>query len=126
MGNSSASSSSISKVPPKSSLDDLDTTKSMADLVVVIEDDDDDDETFAPHRTVFEVEGDPQGFQAAGITPAKKAHTESPMPQKALKSKSCKASCRLQDEWEEHKESRKGSEYKDMHYLMFEPVMKLE
>ena len=40
-------------MPPKSSLDDLDTTKSMADLVVVIEDDDDDndDETFAPCKT---------------------------------------------------------------------------
>ena len=51
-GTPSASSSPISKVPPKSSLDDLDTTKSMADLVVVIEDDD-DDETFAPHRIQF-------------------------------------------------------------------------
>ena len=51
-GTPSASSSPISKAPPKSSLDDLDTTKSMADLVVVIEDDDDDDdETFAPCRT---------------------------------------------------------------------------
>ena len=51
-GNPSASSSPISKVPPKSSLDDLDTTKSIVDLVVVIEDDDDDDdETFAPCKT---------------------------------------------------------------------------
>ena len=48
-GTPSASSSPISKVPPKSPLDDLDTTRSMVDLAVLIEDDDDDDddETFA-------------------------------------------------------------------------------
>ena len=48
-GTPSASSSPISKVPPKSPLDDPDTTKSMVDLAVLIEDDD-DDETFAPHK----------------------------------------------------------------------------
>ena len=100
----------------------------MVNLAVVIEDDDDDDdETFVPHRTqsskLRETHG---GSKQWGSPPAKKAYTESPMPQKALKSKSHKVSHTLQDEWEEHEESRKGLEYKDMHYHMFELVMKLE
>ena len=43
-----------------------------------------------------------------------------------LKSKLCKASCASQDEWEECEESRKGPEYKEMHYLTFAPVTELE
>ena len=58
-----------------------------------------------------------------GSPPAKKAQTESPVPQK---SRSHKASCTLWDEWEKHKESRKGLEYKEMHYLTFAPVTELE
>ena len=61
-----------------------------------------------------------------GPPPAKKACTESPMPQKTLKSKSRKVSHTLWDEWEEHEESRKEPEYKDMHYLTFALVMELE
>ena len=30
------------------------------------------------------------------------------------------------NEWEEHEESRKGPEYKEMCYLMFAPVTELE
>ena len=48
-GTPSASSCPISKVPPKSPLDDPDKTKFMVDLVVLIEDDD-DDKTFTPHK----------------------------------------------------------------------------
>ena len=126
-GTPSASSSPISKVPPKSSLDDPDTTKSMADLVVVIEDDDDDDETFAPCRTQSSKSREThRSSKQRESPPAKKAHTKSPMPQKALKLKSHKASHTSRDEWEECKESRKGSEYKDMCYLTFELVTKLE
>ena len=79
-GTPSASSSLISKVPPKSSLDDLDTTKSMAYLVVVIEDND-DDETFAPCRTQSSKSRETHGSSKWwGPPPTKKACTESPMP----------------------------------------------
>ena len=66
----------------------------MADLAVVIEDDDDDDdETFAPHRTESSKSREThRGSKQWGSPPAKKACTESSMPQKALKSKSRKAS----------------------------------
>ena len=93
-GTPSASSSPMSKVPPKLSLDDLDTTKSMVDLAVLIEDD--DNETFAPHKTDSSKSRETHGgYKWWGSPPAKKACTESPASQKTLKSKSCKASCTL-------------------------------
>ena len=46
--------------------------------------------------------------------------------QRTLKSKSCKASCTSQDEWEECEESRKEPEYKEMCYIKFAPVTELE
>ena len=81
-GAPSASSSPISKAPPKSLLDDPDTTKSMADLVVFIEDDD-DDEPFTPHKTGSSKSRDIHGSsKQQGSPPAKKAQTESPVSQK--------------------------------------------
>ena len=53
----------------------------------------------------------------------KKVWTESLGTQK---SKSCKASHTLWDEWGKCEESRKGPEYKEMHYLTFAPVTELE
>ena len=68
-GTPSASSSPISKAPPKSPLDDPDTTKSMADLVVLIEDDD-DDKTFTPHKMDSLKSRDTHGSSKwQGITP---------------------------------------------------------
>ena len=68
-GAPSASSSPISKEPPTLPLDDLDTTKSMADLAVLIEDDD-DDETFTPHKTDSLKSRDTHGSSKwRGITP---------------------------------------------------------
>ena len=84
-GTPSASSSPISKAPPKSPLDDPDTTKSMMDLVVLIEVDD-DDETFAPHKMESSKLRETHGSSKQwGSPPAKKACTESPVPQKTLK-----------------------------------------
>ena len=126
-GTPSASSSPISKVPPKPPLDDLDTTKSMADLAVLIEDDDDDDETFAPHKMESSKSREThRSSKQWGSPSAKKACTESPVPQKTPKLKSHKASHTSWDEWEECEESRKGPEYKDMCSLTFAPVTELE
>ena len=109
-GAPSASSSPISKAPPKSLLDDLDTAKSMADLAVLIEDDD-DDETFTPHKTgSSKSRGTPGSSKWWGSPHAKKAQTESPVSQK---SKSCKVSHTSWDEREECGESRKEPEYRD-------------
>ena len=78
-GTPSASSSPISKAPPKLPLDDLDTTKSMVDLAVLIEDDD-DDEPFTPHKTDSSKSRDTHGGSKQwGSPPAKKAQTESPV-----------------------------------------------
>ena len=55
--------------------------------------------------------------------PAKKAQTKDLGTQKP---KSRKASCILWDEWGKCEGSRKGLEYKQMHYLTFAPVMELE
>ena len=78
-GAPSASSSPISKEPPTLPLDDLDTTKSMADLAVLVEDDD-DDETFTPHKTDSLKSRDTHGSSKwRGSPPAKKVWTESPV-----------------------------------------------
>ena len=54
---------------PKSPADNLDTTKSMADLAVLIEDDA-DNETFTPHKTDSSKSRDTHGeLQVAGTTP---------------------------------------------------------
>ena len=77
-GTPSTSSSPIFKVPPKSPLDDPDTTKSMADLEVLIEDDD-DNETFTPHKTDLSMSRDTHGSSKWWVSlPAKKVWTESP------------------------------------------------
>ena len=122
-GAPSASSSPISKAPPKSLLDDPDTTKSMVDLAVLIEEDD-DDETFTPHKMGSSKSRDICGSSKQwGSPPAKKAWTERPVSQN---SKSRKASHTSQDEQEECGESRKEPEYKEMHYLTFALVSELE
>ena len=79
-GTPNASSSPISKVPPKSPLDDPDTTKSMADLVVLIEDDD-DYETSAFHKTESsKLRETHRSSKWWGPPPAKKVCTERPAP----------------------------------------------
>ena len=77
-GAPSASSSPISKAPSKSLLDDLNTTKSMANLVALIEDDD-DNEPFTPHKMGSSKSRDICGSSKWwGSPPAKKVQTESP------------------------------------------------
>ena len=123
-GSLGATSTPMSKAPPKLSQDDPDTAESMVDLMVLIED---DDETFAPHKTdsskLKETHRSSKWWQSP---PAKKACTESPMPWKTSKLKSCKTPCTLQDEWEECEEFRKEPEYKEMCYLTFALVTELE
>ena len=98
----------------------------MADLAVLIEDDDDDD-TFTPHKMDSSKSRDThKSSKWWGSPPAKKVQTESLASQTTLKSKLHKASHTLWDEWEECEESRKETEYKEMHYLTFAPVMELE
>ena len=78
-GAPSASSSPIFKEPPSLPIDDLDTTKSIADLVVLIEDDD-DDETFTPHKMGSLKSRDThRSSKQWGSPPAKKAWTKSPV-----------------------------------------------
>ena len=120
-----ATSSPMSKVPPKSSPDDPDTAKSMVDLMVLIEDD--DDETFAPHKTDLSKSREAhRSSKQWGSPPAKKVHTKSPASWKTSKLKSHKTSHTSWDEWEECEESRKEPEYKEMCYLTFALVMELE
>ena len=124
-GTPGATSSPMSKAPPKSFLDDPVTTKSMADLMMLVEDD--DDETFAPHKTDSTKSREThRSSKQCGSPPAKKACIKSPVSQKTLKSKSCKMSHTLQDEWKKHEESRKEPEYKEMCYLTFALVMEWE
>ena len=122
-GAPSASSSPIFKEPHTLPLDNPDITKPLADLAVLIEDDD-DDETFTPCKSDSSKLRDVcRSSKWWGSPPAKKAWTESLVPQK---SKSCKASHTSWGEWEKCEESRKEPEYKEMHYLTFTPVMELE
>ena len=122
-GTLGATSSPMSKLPPKSSLDDPDTTEPMVDLMVWVEED--DDETFAPHK--MDSSKSREAHRSStwwGSPPAKKACTESPASQKT--SKSCKTSHTSQDEWEQHEGSRKEPKYKEMCYLTFALVTELE
>ena len=115
----------MSKAPPKSPVDDLDTAEPMVDLMVRVEDD--DDETPFPHKTgSSKLREAHRSSKQWGSPPAKKACTESPVSQKTSKSKSRKTSHTSWDEWEVHEGSRKEPKYKEMHYLTFAPVMKLE
>ena len=124
-GNLGATSSPMSKAPPKSSLEDPDTAQSMVDLMVLIEDD--DEETFAPCKTDSSKSKEIQrSSKWWGSPPAKKVCTKSPVSQKTSKSKSRRMPCTSWDEWEECEESRKEPEYKEMCYLTFALVMKLE
>ena len=124
-GTPGATSSPISKVPPKSSLDDLDTAESIVDLTVLIEDD--DDVTFATHKTDSSKSKEThRSSKWQGSPPVKKASPEGPASQKTSKSKSHKMSCTSWDEREECEESRKEPEYKEMCYLTFALVTGLE
>ena len=124
-GTPGATSSPLSKVPPKSSLDDLDTAEPMVDPMVRVEDD--DDQTFTPCKTDLSKSREAhRSSKQWGSPPAKKAHTESPVSQKTSKSKPRKMSHTSWDEREEREGSRKEPKYKDMCYLTFATVMKLE
>ena len=120
-----ATSTPMSKAPPKSSLDDLDTPESMVDLMGLGEDH--DDETFTPHNTDSSKSREThRSSKWWGSPPAKKACIKSPASQKTSKSKSCKSSRASWDEQEECEDSKKEPEYKKMHYLTFAPVTDLE
>ena len=123
-GAPSASSSPLLKEPHMLPLDTPDITKPLTDLVVLIEDDDDDDDrTFTPHKMDSSKLRDVcENSMWQGAPPAKKAWTKSPVAQKL---RSCKASHTSWDEREKCEESRKGPEYKEMHYLTFAPVTEL-
>ena len=125
-GAPSASSSPLLKEPHTLPLDTPDITKPLTDLMVLIENDDDDDDngTFTPHKMdSSKIRDVCESSKWWGSPPAKKVRTESLVAQK---SKSHKASHTLWDEWEKCEESRKGLEYKEMHYLTFALVMELE
>ena len=124
-GTLGATRSPMSKAPPKSSLDDLDTAEPMMDLMVRVEDD--NDKTFAPCKMdSSKLREAHRSSKWQGSPPAKKACTKCPASWKTSKSKSHKASHTLRDEWEEREGSRKEPKYKEMCYLTFAPVMKLE
>ena len=106
-GAPSASSSPLLKEPHTLPLDTLDITKPLTDLAVLIEEDDDnDDGTFTPCKMdSLKIRDVCKSSKQQGSPPAKKAWTKSLVAQK---SKSCKVSHTLQDEWEKCEESRKG------------------
>ena len=107
--------------------DTPDITKSLTDPSVLTEDEggnDGDDGMPAPSRTdSSNIRDVCKGSKQQESPPTKKVWTESLGTQK---SKSHKASHTLRDEWGKREESRKGLEYKEMHYLTFAPVMELE
>ena len=128
-GTPSACSSPLLKESCTSPQDTPDLTKSSTDPSVLIEDeggndDDDDNEAPAPDRTgSSNVKGTNKSSKQQESPPAKKAWTED---LGACKPKSCKASRTSWDEWGKHDGSKKGLDYKQMHYLMFALVSELE
>ena len=126
-GAPSASSSPLLKEPHTSPPDTPDLTKSLTDPLVLTKDeggDDGDDETPASGRTdSSNIKDICKSSKQWESPPAKKAQTKDPG---TWKPKSCKVSRMLWDEWGKHEGSRKGLEYKQMHYLIFAPVMELE
>ena len=127
VGSSKCIQLSLLKEPHTSTPDNLDITKPLTDLVVLIEDDDEDDDddgTFTPHKTdSSKIRDVHKSSKWQGSPPAKKAWTKSLVAQKL---RSCKAFHTSWDEWEKCEESRKGLEYKEMHYLTFALVTELE
>ena len=87
-------------------------------------DDDDEDEMPAPDRSgSSKVKGICESSKQRESPPAKKARTED---LGAHKPRSRKVSRALWDEQGRHDGSKKGPDYKQMHYLTFAPVTNLE
>ena len=108
--------------------DILDLTKSSTDPSVLIEDeggdDDEEEEVPAPDRAgSSNVQDIRKISKQRESPPTKKARTED---SGAHRSKSRKASHTSRDEWGRHDGSKKGPDYKQMHYLTFAPVSELE
>ena len=126
-GTPCASSLPLLKEPHTSPQDTPDLTKSLTDPSVLTEDGGgnvDDDEMPAPDRMGSSNTGDVhESSKQQELPPTKKVWTEDPG---TWKSKSCKTSHTLWDEWGKCEGSRKELEYKQMHYLTFTLVTELE
>ena len=124
-----ACSSPLLKESRASPQDTPDLTQSSTEPSVVIEDvasndDDDEDETPAHDRLgSSKVKGICESSKQRESPPTKKAWTED---SGAHKPKSRQVSCASWDEWGKHDRSKKGPDYKEMHYLTFAPVSELE
>ena len=124
-----ACSSPLLKESRMSPQDTLDLTKSSTEPSVVIEDvvgddDDDGDEAPVPDRLgSSNMKGICKSSKQRESPPAKKAWTEDSGAQKP---ESCKVSRASQDERGKCDGSRKGLDYKEMHYFTFAPVSELE
>ena len=128
-GTPSACSSPLLKESHTSPQDTPDLTKSSMDPSVLIEDegvndDDDDDKVPAPYRTgLSNIKGIHKSSKHRESPPTKKVWTED---LGAWKPRSCKMSHTSWDEWSKHDGSKKGPDYKQMHYLTFTLVTELE
>ena len=123
-GAPSASSSPVLEEPCTSPPDIPDITKSLTDPLVLTEDEGGDDGMPTPGRTdSSNIRDICEGSKQRESPPTKKAWTESLGTGKL---KSHITSCTSWDEWGKCEESRKGLEYKEMHYLMFALVTELE
>ena len=124
-----AHSSPLLKESRASPWDTPDLTQSSTEPSVVIEDvasddDEEEDKTPAHDRSgSSKVKGIHKSSKQQESPPAKKARTED---SGARKLKSCQVSNASQDERGKCDDSKKGPDYKEMHYLMFAPVSELE
>ena len=128
-GSPDAHSSPLLKESRTSPEDTPNLTKSSTEPSVVIkdvvgDDDDDEDEVPAPDRSgLSKVKGICETSKQQESPPTKKAQTED---LEARKLKSRKVSHASRDEWGKRDGSKKGPDYKQMHYLTFAPVSELE
>ena len=128
-GTLDACSSPLLKGSCSSPEDTPDLTKSSTEPSVVIEDvvgndDDDEDKAPAPDRLgSSNVKGICETSKQRESPPAKKVQTED---SEAHKLRSRKVSRALWDERGKCDGSKKGPDYKQMHYLTFAPVLELE
>ena len=128
-GTPDACSSPLLKGSHTSPEDTPNLTKSSTEPSVVIEDvvgddDDDEDEAPAPDRLgSSNVKDIRETSSQRESPPTKKVWTEG---SEVHKPRSRKVSCASRDERGKRDESKKGLEYKQMHYLMFAPVSELE
>ena len=126
-GTPDACSSPLLKESCTSPQDTPDLTKSSTDPLVLIEDvvgDDDDDKVPAPDRVgSSSIKGIHESSKQWESPPTKKAQTEDSGAHKPRWHKVTRAS---RDEWGKHDGSKKGPDYKQMHYLTFAPVSELK